>query len=482
MDPQAAKARWQALLRHQGWDPHFLDNSQLAAVSVDVLLDACCRECIALREAGKADLSLALLEIVEIDGYTSHWLQDNRARALLAEGLPGQSLRLWEEIERTAPAGSESSKVASNMLLEVSAELLHRLQVHCSLDSWVIQCLHPAGEGTLLEKILREAISLRKSQRPNHSLELLEAAEALGVHSGWIVDNKARAWLELGQPAKAARIWRELRQGKEDDALQKAAESNESLACEQLLKELHSFSSERGWTAKHLAGEILTADQAELACLKEIIAAREDDFLELSILIAEHCQMLGMESGWLLDNKARSLILLDRRQEALQLWQQLSSHSDEALSAMAREMLEINRQHPQLSYAASGSNLISGIEQILQLSDGRILVKGRSSQVPKATDLLALDTNVTLTPIVWNFLARPHFVAEVQGTASIPQIWLNGVRNQSVLIDLSRFPWPQRAEILLEKLDLEKQPTNQANQLLENHLGSVIRSLYPRAS
>jgi GT2 family glycosyltransferase/tetratricopeptide (TPR) repeat protein len=479
MDPQAANARWQALLRHQGWEPHFLDDIEPTGALVDELLDACCRECIALREASRADLSLALIEIIELDGYTSPWLKDNRARALLAQGFLGQSVYLWEEIERIEPVGSEARKVASNMSVEVSAEILHRLQVHCDLDGWVIQSLHPAGEGTLLEKILREAISLRKSQRLNHSLGLLEAAEALGVHSGWIVDNKARAWLELGQPAKAARTWGELRQQKDDYALQKAAESNESLACYQLLKELDRFSSKQGWKAKYLADKIFTAQEAELACLKEIISAREADLLDLSISMAEHCQLMGMESGWLLDNKARGLILLERRQEALQIWQQLSSDSDEALSAMAREMLELNRQHPQLNYSGSGSRLINCIEQILQFSDGRLLVKGKSSDTLTATDLLVLDADITLTPTFWKFLARPHFVAEFPGTVSTPQIWMNGVRNQSVPIDLSQFPWPQRAEILLEQLDLENHPTHQANQLLENHLGPVIRSLHP---
>lgn len=479
MDPKAAKVRWQALLLHRSWKPRFIDDIEPAVDSIDELLDACCKECIALREASRADLSLALIEIIEIDGYTSTWLKDNRARALLAKGFLNQAIQLWEEIERVEPVGSEARKVASKMSLEISAEILHRLQVHCDLDGWIIQSLHPAGEGTLLEKILREAISLRKSQRLNHSLQLLEAAEALGVHSCWIVDNKARAWLELGQPARAARTWGELRQKKNDYALQKAAESNENIACYQLLKELDRFSSQQGWKAKHLSDKIFTAEEAELACLKEIISVREADLFDLSISMVEHCQLLGMESGWLFDNKARSLISLERRQEALQIWQNLSTNSDEILADMAREMLKLNRQHQQSNYSYTGSSWISCIEQIMQFTDGRLLVKGKTSEAVVATDLLVLDADITLTPTFWKFLAKPHFVAEFSGIISTPQIWMNGVLNQIVPIDLSQFPWPQRAEILLEKLSLENNPTHQANQLLENHLGSVIRSLHP---
>ena len=68
MDPQTAKARWQAVLINRGWEPHFLDDIEPTGALVDELLDACCRECIALREASRADLSLALIEIIELDG------------------------------------------------------------------------------------------------------------------------------------------------------------------------------------------------------------------------------------------------------------------------------------------------------------------------------------------------------------------------------------------------------------------------------
>ena len=55
----------------------------------------------------------------------------------------------------------------------------------------------------ILQEVLEEAIRLRESGKPEQSLDLLDRAEAQGLQSPWLEDNRARALLALDRVEKA---------------------------------------------------------------------------------------------------------------------------------------------------------------------------------------------------------------------------------------------------------------------------------------
>ena len=64
----------------------------------EAMEQALLEEAIASREGGAAPFSLALMEWALEAGYTSPWLQDNRARALIDLQRPQEACQLWEEL------------------------------------------------------------------------------------------------------------------------------------------------------------------------------------------------------------------------------------------------------------------------------------------------------------------------------------------------------------------------------------------------
>ena len=82
------------LCRAGGTDPEDL----LAVQNGHDPLTAILQQSIALREAGDALLSLQLLDRVLGGGVESGWLQDNRARALVALGRADEALAIWADL------------------------------------------------------------------------------------------------------------------------------------------------------------------------------------------------------------------------------------------------------------------------------------------------------------------------------------------------------------------------------------------------
>ena len=62
---------------------------------------------------------------------------------------------------------------------------------------------------------------------------------------------------------------------------------------------------------------------------------------ELSLQLLEAAVEAGLQSGWIDDNRARALVNLSRRPEAISLWNGLVDHQDQGLRSIAEEMLEL---------------------------------------------------------------------------------------------------------------------------------------------
>lgn len=90
--------------RFHSWPPRHLPSPEQAR-DVDALQLAL-QEAIASREAGKAGLSLALMEEALNQGWQSPWLHDNRARALVNLGRGDEALAVWQELSRHSDAAA----------------------------------------------------------------------------------------------------------------------------------------------------------------------------------------------------------------------------------------------------------------------------------------------------------------------------------------------------------------------------------------
>ena len=100
------------LARSHHWTLQWMVSGSLSREAME---QALLEEAIASREGGAAHFSLALVEWALEAGYTSPWLQDNRARALINLQRPQEAFRLWQELAQPHH-GQELRAAASEML------------------------------------------------------------------------------------------------------------------------------------------------------------------------------------------------------------------------------------------------------------------------------------------------------------------------------------------------------------------------------
>ena len=200
--------------------------------------------------------------------------------------------------------------------------------------------LKPSFKGDqALTTALEEAIELRELGKPELSLGLLQQLLASGYRSPWIHDNIARAQLQQGQPEAAATLWRELQSHPDRQVGAAAAQPLEQLQ-RQLLEGLMLHCNFHSWSPRHLPQDNALAgvDLLDLA-LQEAISSREASKPGLSLALMEEAINQGWQSPWLHDNRARALVNLGRREEAIAVWTTLSAHADPNAAALAQEAL-----------------------------------------------------------------------------------------------------------------------------------------------
>lgn len=106
-----------------------------------------------------------------------------------------------------------------------------------------------------------------------------------------------------------------------------------------------------GWTPQHLGQT--EQEQGLEEALREIIATREAEATQLSLELIELCEVLGWQSPWLQDNRARSLADQGRDLEARAIWEKLADHTNPAVASTARETIS-NLQNLPASAALAG--------------------------------------------------------------------------------------------------------------------------------
>lgn len=355
-------ATLQAFLRSScrglGVEPRFLDDPAAAADPLTALL----QEAIALREEHRAELSLQVLEMARSAGLNSDWLDDNRARALLAlERHEEAELLLHELCQSSTEAIAESAREQLETMRRGPADGQERIQVLAMPEAHT-ETEEATADDTALIALLERAITLREQGLAEASLALLNDALTSGQSSPWLDDNRARALVNLGRRFEAEAIWRSLVNHADAAAAETAtAMANQLRAAvlETLLQAARAAAAEHNWALRSLDSALASLEDAEQAVLQEAIATRDSGHASLSLALVEAALELGFPSPWLQDNRARALVNLGRRQEAAQLWTALEQSGDAGLAAMAgplareQESLLIADLQQQLSRVAA---------------------------------------------------------------------------------------------------------------------------------
>lgn len=314
------------------------------------LIEALLNEAIGLREAGKAQLSLQLIDQAMALELSSPWFADNRARALLALEQRQEALAIWLQLSREADPLVAEMAVA--MLME-------------NADSTSEQGLQQA-DGTGAQQstdqqlqALKAAIQLREDGQLEASLELIDAALAAGETDPWWLDNKARVLVELNNLCEALSIWEDIVATADENIGQVASEML-AIHGAKLLAPLLNICEQNNWQPLYLA---VNNQTILLQLLQELSASREAGEIDLSLKLIAQAKQLGFQSHWIEDNEARALVHLDRLQDAVALWRHLESSNDPTVVAAAHEMLKIFS--PQLER----KNLEIQAEHLLEIGD-----------------------------------------------------------------------------------------------------------------
>ena len=172
-------------------------------------------EAIRLREDGRPDLSLALLDQAEAEGHRDGWLTDNRARALVQLQRHEEAKRLWRDLKSSEDQALRAAAVQNLQVLALEAGMsgFHiEVQALARELSWELERIRPelihASEFEFA--LLEEGVLARERGAPAATLALMEWAIAAGFQSPWLEDNRARALVAMDRVVEACGIWRVL--------------------------------------------------------------------------------------------------------------------------------------------------------------------------------------------------------------------------------------------------------------------------------
>ena len=310
-------------------------------------------QAIGLREAGQPEASLKLLNHVAGIGLHNGWLEDNRARALLALNRTDEAQTIWKELlSDPDPA-----------LKQASEEMLEQLELFNKQRAWRTALLEecqrldvnpgPLKDEENLERgLLEEAISLREAGQPEASLKLLNHSVELGLRNGWLEDNRARALLALNRTDEAQTIWESLRD-EEDPTLRRGARKmleqlDLDVAVPDLLTAVKALAIKHDWRLKRLSSDTSNATSFEFELLEEAVIARECGNLVFSQELVELALKSGFSSPWLEDNLARALLAQDKVIEACVIWRKLANESSQQdVRSSATSMLRLSKSSEQ---------------------------------------------------------------------------------------------------------------------------------------
>jgi len=191
-------------------------NSQLNALN----------EAIKLREEGKLEESITLIDSALAAGETSLWWLDNKARVLVELNNPSEAILIWEHL--VAATNDDTGKVASEMLAIHTSKFLEPLLNICKQCNWQPLYLGINDLSVLLQ-LLQELSVSREAGKIELSLKLIAQAKELGFKFTWIKDNEARALVHLDRLQVAVAQWNNLESNNDPSLVATAVEMLEEL-------------------------------------------------------------------------------------------------------------------------------------------------------------------------------------------------------------------------------------------------------------
>ena len=309
---------------------------QLSALEMPVLYES-----IELRNGNNELLSLKLLEICIEYGLRSDLIDDNRARALLKIGRKRDAIHIWQSL--LSSINEETRDSAQRILTRLSQRLLTSLTKIITDNEQKIQHLPqqtPQDLSQLGFSILKEAITLRKEQQDQLSLQILELTTSEGFETDAINENKARALVNLKRSIEAVHLLEDLLSSKKEKTQESAKRILKSLG-QNLLEQTKKILSINGWQIRHLPEnppQLLA--ELEPALLKEAIALRKAKQEKLSLAILDLSIKSGLKTDRIDDNKARALVNDEKYFEAVTIWNSLKDSQNAQIQQSAISMLK----------------------------------------------------------------------------------------------------------------------------------------------
>ena len=309
---------------------------QLSALEMPVLYES-----IELRNGNNELLSLKLLEICIEYGLRSDLIDDNRARALLKIGRKRDAIHIWQSL--LSSINEETRDSAQRILTRLSQRLLTSLTKIITDNQQKIQHLPqqtPQDLSQLGFSILKEAITLRKEQQDQLSLQILELTTSEGFETDAINENKARALVNLKRSIEAVHLLEDLLASKKEKTQESAKKILKSLG-QNLLEQTKKILSINGWQIRHLPEnppQLLA--ELEPALLKEAIALRKAKQEKLSLAILDLSIKSGLKTDRIDDNKARALVNDEKYFEAVTIWNSLKDSQNAQIQQSAISMLK----------------------------------------------------------------------------------------------------------------------------------------------
>jgi hypothetical protein len=317
-----------------------------------------------LRINNRPELSLKIIETARNHGITSPQLEAGRAKSLTALNEHEKAIQIWQ---KQSLCDKPKIKDEANNAIQIyernhqlATELLQELLG--ALDSAKMVPKHlpeipPLDLAKLERSIINEAIELRKKNKNELSLNILEISIYAGLNNDLIYDNKARVLFNMGRKRDAVHIWQTLLSSKN----KKVNDSSQKTLKRLSLSLLHSL--KKCITEKNQSIHYLPEDTPQdlsklgISILKEAIELRKENQNNLSLQILEMTTSAGFETDAINENRARVLINLNRKGDAVKLLEELQSSKKEAIQRSATKMLTV-----------LGDNLIKDLNKILVTS------------------------------------------------------------------------------------------------------------------
>ena len=394
------------------------------------------QDVIALREMGHADRSLALLDVAAEAGLRSDWIEDNRARALLALGREGEAQALLQSL---SGCGTDAVAAAAREQLAalggaIPAPAPAAAAEPIDLTPLQEDVLAPSALAPELKAVLDAAIALRESGQVEASLAMLDRCSAEGSRSPWLAGNRARALLLLDQRDEAQAIWQALL-GSAHEAVSSSAQAMLELLEAERLKQLRDEWLQLAQAEAETLPELESAEATALAdlerpVLEASIRLRDQGAAALSLRLLEAAREAGLCSAWIDDNRARALVQLNRRAEAQVIWEALAQGDDEGVRAMATEMAELQRTQLVKELSAQ-------LRQLLQ-NEGRVV-----QHLPESAPAQLMELELPLLKEAIglreaNDVALSLQVLEAAVAAGLRSGWIDDNRARA-LVNLERY-------------------------------------------